>query len=191
MGGNYLVDALKFLIQTLFGLYIAVVMARFLLAQVRADSNNPLFQFVVKATQPLLRPMRRVIPPIGRIDTASLVLLLLLQAVELVILYLLRGQLPGLPGLLVASVGELINLALNFYLVLLLIMVVSSWIGGGGHSPVLMLVDQLCRPLLTPLRKKIPPIGMLDLSVLVAFLLLQLAKILLVAPLMDGARSLM
>ena len=191
MGGSYLVDALQFLIQTLFGLYIAVVMARFLLAQVRADINNPLYQFVVKATQPLLRPMRRVIPPIGRIDSSSLVLMLLLQVAELVILYLLRGQLPGIPGLLLASVGELVNLALNFYLVLLLIMVVSSWIGSGGYSPVLMLVDQLCGPLLRPLRKNIPPIGLLDISVLVAFLILQLAKILLVAPLMDAAHLLM
>ena len=190
MGGNYLLDALQFLIQTLFGLYIAVVMARFLLAQVRADFNNPLSQFVVKATQPLLRPMRRVIPPMGRIDSSSLVLMLLLQVVELVILYLLRGQLPGFAGLLLASVGELTNLVLNFYMVLLLVMVVSSWVGG-GHSPVLMLVDQLCAPLLRPLRKNIPPIGLLDLSVFVAFLLLQLAKILLVAPLMDAARSLM
>jgi len=191
VGGNYLIDALQFLVQTLFGLYIAVVMARFLLAQVRADFNNPLSQFVVKATQPLLRPMRRVIPPMGRVDSSSLVLMLLLQITELVIFYLLRGQLPAVPGLLLAGIGELVNLALNFYLVLLLVMVVSSWIGGGGYSPVLMLVDQLCAPLLRPLRKNIPPIGPLDVSVLVAFLLLQLAKILLVAPLMDAARSLM
>lgn len=190
MGGNYGVEALVFLVRTLFGLYIAVVMARFLLQQVRADFHNPVSQFVVKATQPILRPMRRVIPSVGRLDSSSLLLMLFLQALEIVILYLLLGRLPTLPGLLLASLAELLKLAINFYVVLLLILVVASWIGGGGYSSLLALVGQLCEPLLRPLRRAIPPIGMFDLSVFVAFMLLQLAKILLVAPLLDASRQL-
>ena len=191
MGGNYAVQAVQFLVQTLFGLYIAMVMARFLLQQVRADFHNPVSQFVVSATQPLLRPMRRVIPSIGRVDTSCLVLMLALQVVEMLILYGLRGHLPGIAGLLVGSGAELLNLVINFYIVLLLILVVSSWIGGGGYSALLGLVGQLCGPLLRPLRRAIPPMGLFDLSVFAAFILLQLGKILLVAPLMDLGRRLL
>ncbi|MEL0083409.1 MAG: YggT family protein [Gammaproteobacteria bacterium] len=188
MGGNYGVNALEFLVRTLFGIYITIVMARFLLQQVRADFHNPVSQFVVSATQPVLRPLRRVIPSIGRIDTSCLLLMLALQALEVLILYALRGYVPALPGLMLASLGELVRLAINFYLVLLLILVISSWIGSGGYSSLLSLVSQLCAPLLTPLRRAIPPIGMFDLSVLVAFILLQLAKFLMVAPLLDASR---
>lgn len=188
MGGNYGVNALEFLVRTLFGIYITIVMARFLLQQVRADFHNPVSQFVVSATQPVLRPLRRVIPSIGRIDTSCLLLMLALQALEVLILYALRGYVPALPGLMLASLGELVRLAINFYLVLLLILVISSWIGSGGYSSLLSLVSQLCAPLLTPLRRAIPPLGMFDLSVLVAFILLQLAKILMVAPLLDASR---
>lgn len=190
MNGNYGVQAIEFLIQALVGLYIGIVMARFLLQWVRADFNNPVSQFVVAATQPLLRPMRRYIPSIGGIDTSSLLLMLLLQTLELLMLYGLHGYLPALPGLLVTAVAQLVNLAINFYLVLLLILVVSSWIGSAGYSPILLLVSQVCAPLLKPLRRVIPPLGVFDLSVLVAFLLLQLGKILLVAPLVDLGRSL-
>ena len=191
MGGSYGLQAVEFLVKTFFGLYIAVVMARFLLQQVRADFHNPVSQFVVSATQPLLRPMRRVIPSIGRVDTSCLVLMLALQVLEMVILYGLRGYFPAPVGLLVSSGAELLNLAINFYMVLLLILVVSSWVGGGGYSALLGVVSQLCGPLLRPLRRAIPPMGMFDLSVFAAFILLQLGKILLVAPLMDLGRRLL
>ncbi|RLA09924.1 MAG: YggT family protein [Gammaproteobacteria bacterium] len=191
MGENYIVQALQFLVQTLFGLYIVVVMARFLLQQARADFHNPISKFVVSATQPLLRPLRRVIPSIGRIDTSSLVLMLALQMLKMLILYALLGHIPAVAGLMVGSIAELLNLAINFYVVLLLILVVASWVGGGGYHSLLALVGQLCEPILRPLRRIIPPIGMFDLSVFAAFILLQLAKILLVAPLLDVSRQLM
>jgi len=116
--------------------------------------------------------------------------MLVLQMLEMAILYGLLGHIPGVLGLLVGSIAELLNLAINFYVVLLLILVVSSWIGGGGYHSLLSLVGQLCEPMLRPLRRAIPPIGMFDLSVFVAFILLQLAKILLVAPLLDVSRRL-
>jgi YggT family protein len=191
VGANYAIQALVFLMQTLFGIYITVVMARFLLQQMRADFHNPLSQFVVSATQPLLRPLRRVIPAAGGVDSSCLVLMLALQMLLTLILYLLHGQLPATAGLVVGSIAELLNLAINFYLILLLVLVVSSWIGGGGHHWLMELVGQLCAPLLRPLRRAIPPIGMFDLSVFAAFILLQLGKILLVAPLVDAGRRLM
>ena len=128
MGGSYAGNAGVFLVQTLFGLYMGAVLIRFLLAWVRADFYNPISQFLVKVTNPVLVPLRRVIPSLGRIDLATIVLLLALQMLELVVVGLISGVSFKPVGLLVLLVAQLLALLFQIYFVTILIQGVLSWV---------------------------------------------------------------
>lgn len=183
--GGYFGNAAVFLIQTVFGLYILAVLLRFLLQWVRADFYNPVSQFLVKMTTPLLRPLRRVIPGFGGIDFASVVLMLALQLIELVLVTQLLGQPLSVGGLMVLAVAGLLSLLIKIFLFSILIQVILSWVRPGDHSPVSLLLYQLNEPLLAPARRIIPAISGLDLSPVLVLVLLQLSLMLLVAPLQD------
>ncbi len=188
---GYFSNAGAFLIQTLFGLYIVVIMLRFLLQWVRADFYNPLTQFIVKITNPPLLPLRRIIPGFGGLDSAALVLMLILKYAELLLLSLLPGySLPNLLGLAVLALVELLSLALNVFLFGIFIQAILSWIAGAGHNPVASLLYQLTAPVLRPFRKLIPPVSGMDLSPMAAIIALYLAMLLIAAPLQDLARGL-
>lgn len=192
MATPYLADAGTFLIKTLFGLYLIVVMLRFLLAQARADFYNPISQFLVTVTNPALRPLRRIIPPFGKLDVASLVLLLLLQMLEVTLIVGLAGYAVSLPGLVVASLAELLGLLLNIYFFAILALVVMSWVAPqGGYHPVGALLRSLTRPLLAPAQRLVPPVAGLDISPLAVIIVLQLSSMLLVTPLRDLGYALM
>lgn len=181
----YAANAAVFLIKALFGLYLLALMLRFLLGWSRADFYNPISQFLVRATNPLLVPLRRVIPPLGRIDLASVLLLLAVSMLQVWLVALIRGVAIVLAGLPVLALASLLDLILHIYLISILIEVVLSWISPGVYSPVTSLLFSLNEPLLAPARRIVPPIGGLDLSPLIVLILLQLTSILLVAPLRD------
>jgi len=183
MGGSYFTNPLEFLIQTVVGLYILVVLLRFLLAWVRADFYNPVSQLLVKLTNPVLVPLRRVIPGLGGIDIASIVLMLVLQMLALWLVVMLRGAAIHPFGLLLWSFAELLSLTINVFLFSILIQVVISWINPGGYNPALSLIHSLTEPLLGPARRLIPPLSGLDLSPIVVLIGLQLLKMLLIPPL--------
>ena len=191
MGNPYVGNASTFLISTLFGLYILIVMLRFLLQLVRADFYNPISQFIVKATDPPLRPLRRHIPGLSGIDLSTLLLMLGLKIVELWLTFRVSGQSAQFMGLVVISVAELLSLALNVFLVCILIQVVLSWVNPGAYNPATKLLYSLNEPLLTPARRLIPPISGLDLSPIVVLIAIQLIKILVVAPIIDMGRTLL
>jgi len=184
MSGSYLLNPLEFIINTLFGLYILVVMVRFLLQWVRADFYNPLSQFVVRVTNPALRPLRRFIPGWGGIDLAALVLMLSLQLISLALILLLRGH--GIPPvtLLFWSLAELVSLAINTYIGAIFIQVIVSWVNPGTYNPAISLLHNLTEPLLRPARRLLPPVSGLDLSPLLVLIALQVLKMLAVPPLL-------
>ncbi len=188
--GNYAGNAGVFLIQTLFGLYLVAVMLRFLLQMSRADFYNPVSQFLVKVTNPPLIPMRRVIPGFIGIDMAAVVLLIVIQAVELVLVGLVQGFSLGIAGLIVLTVAELFNLLLNIYFFTILIQVILSWVNPGGYNPAVALLYSLNEPILSRARRMIPPISGFDLSPIVVFIGIQLVKMLLVAPIADVGKRL-
>jgi YggT family protein len=183
MGSSYVTNPLEFLIITLFSLYILAVMLRFLLALVRADFYNPVSQFLVKVTNPLLVPLRRVIPATGKVDSSSLVLMLLLQMTSLFLVVLLRGKQLSLISLLVLSVAELLGLLLNVFLFAILIQVILSWINPGTYNPAVSLLYSITEPVLRPCRRLLPPISGMDLSPIIALIGIQLTKMLLLPPL--------
>jgi YggT family protein len=182
MGAPYYTNPLVFLIDTVLGAYLLCVMLRFLLQTVRADFYNPISQFLVKVTNPPLRPLRRVIPGLGGIDVASLVLMLALQALILTVISLLGGGKISIAALLILSVAELFSLLIYVYIFAILIMVIISWVNPGSYNPVSNLTYSLTEPLMRPARNLIPPIGGLDLSPMVVMLLLYLLRMLLLPP---------
>lgn len=190
MGGSYAGNAGVFLVQTLFGLYIGAVMLRFLLAVVRADFYNPISQFLVKVTNPLVAPLRRVIPSLGGLDLASLVLMLILQIVELLIIGLIGGVSLQPAGLVVLGVAELLSLLFQIYFFTILIQVVLSWVSPGGYNPAVALLYSLNEPVLGRARRILPPMHGFDLSPILVMIGIQLLNILLVAPISDLGRSL-
>ena len=178
MSSSYFTNPLEFLINTLFGLFILALMLRFLLAWVRADFYNPVSQFLVKITNPVLVPLRRIVPSLGGIDIAAILLMLLFQMISLTIILVLRGA--GItPGTLVFwSLAELLTLAFNVFIFSILIQVILSWINPGAYNPVISLLHSLNEPVLRPLRRMLPPISGIDLSPLLALLGLQVLKML-------------
>ncbi len=169
------------LLGTACSFYIGLLWVRFLLQLVHADFYNPISQFVVKATSPVLNPLRQILPKNQHWDFAALIVIILLQLLSMTLLTLVNGQGTLPPLLLVFSaVFQLMLMATEFYFWLLLIGVVLSWISP-GHSPFSALINQLAEPVLAPLRRVLPPMGGLDLSPIMAFLAIQVIQILLKA----------
>jgi len=170
-------QATQFLVSTLFDLYLMVAVLRVWLQLVRADFYNPVSQFVVKATNPLLVPLRRIIPGIGGIDWAGIVLVLIVGFAQVSTLQLLFGQ--GFPAQQIA-IASLISVVKEVFQLMFWVMVIRailSWISQ-GYNPVEALLHQLTEPLLSPVRKFIPPIGGLDLSMIVFLIALQFVQFL-------------
>ena len=132
MGGSYIGNAATFLIETLFFLYILILMLRFLLQWVRADFYNPVSQFIVKATQPPLAPLRRIIPGLAGLDMAALVFMFALKLLELWLVTGLLGMSPQIGGLVMLSIAELLSLLINVFKFSILIQVIIS--GGRGRK---------------------------------------------------------
>jgi len=182
MDNQYFAASTIFLIQTVFGLYILAVMLRFLLQWVRADFYNPISQFIVKITNPPIKPLRRVIPGWGGIDLASVLLLIILQMAELFLVNMTLGRAFGVSALFIATIAELLELLINIFIGAVLIQVILSWVAPGTYNPLIGLVHKISDPLLAPARRLIPPLSGIDLSPLAILVLLQLLKILVVAP---------
>lgn len=173
-------SALFYIVETLLSLVFYVFLLRLLLQIVRADFRNPLAQAIVRLTNPLILPLRRVLPPAGKLDTASIVAVVVIAFAEVGILYALRaGELPpALTWLRLAVLGILTkSLWAYFYAILLYALI--SLISPGQYSPVSALLDSLCEPILRPLRRLIPSVAGLDLSPLWALIALQALLILL------------
>jgi len=182
MGSEYLSNPLVFLIQIFFGLYTAAVVLRFLFQLLKADFYNPISQFIVKITTPVLHPLRKVIPGFMGVDTASLVLAWALKTVELLLIILLTsGQLTLLMPLLLA-IPSLLELFINIFLYAVFIQVILSWVAPGGHNPAVQLIYSLTEPVMRPARRLIAPIQGIDLSPMLVIVGLYLLKMLLIPP---------
>jgi YggT family protein len=187
VGAGYLVNPAVFLIDTLFGLYVFALLLRFLFQWTNADFYNPLSQFLIRITHPPLRFLRRFIPAIGRVDTASLALMFGLQLLSLSLVALIAGGRLSLPALSVAAVAALVEMVLNLYFFAVMIRALLSWVAPAGRHPAASLLYSLTEPLLASSRRLLPPVGMVDLSPLLPLIGIQLAKMLILPPLQQLA----
>ena len=153
---------------------------RLLMQWSRADFRNPVAQAVVRVTNPLVMPLRRVLPPVNKIDTASVVTVLIVAVAYVVLMSVVRGFGMPPPLLLLRAVAlEIVSSVLWLYFYAIFLYALMSLIAQGSYSPMQPLLTSLCEPVLRPIRRLIPPIAGLDLSPLWAGLLIQALLILL------------
>ncbi len=172
-------NALTYVIETLLSLALFVVLARLLLQWTRADFRNPLCQAIVKLTNPLILPLRRVLPPIGKVDSASVVAVILIALVDVACLFALHGV--GFPPPLLwirPALTEIARTLLWTYLSAIFLYALLSLIAPGGYSPLQSVLATLCEPVLRPIRRLIPTVAGLDLSPLWAIIAIQALLIL-------------
>ena len=174
---NPALDAIGFILGILFNLYAVIVAVRFVMQVVRSDYYNPLAQAVVKLTDPLLIPLRRVIPSIKKYDTASLVLVFLVLLLKLTVFKILGlGSVPVIGAavsiaqvpidkMLLLSILDVVHQFFNVFIYALIILAIMSWIPNTGGNPVQAMVASIGEPVLRPMRKLIPPLGGIDLTV--------------------------
>ncbi|NLS12883.1 YggT family protein [Vibrio sp. SM6] len=171
-------NAMNFLISTVFDLYIMVVLLRIWLQAARADFYNPFSQFVVKATQPIVGPLRRVIPSIGSIDLATVLFAYVLCVLKFTLITLLAsGEFVFGSAFLLLGLMALLKAAGSLLFWVLLLRAILSWVSQ-GRSPIEYVFHQLTEPMMAPIRRVLPSMGGLDLSILVLFIGLQFANFL-------------
>jgi YggT family protein len=190
MDSGYWVQPAVFLIDTVFGLYLFALVLRFLFQWVNADYYNPICQFVVKITHPPLRQLRRIIPPIGRVDTSTLVLMLALQVLASYLVLKLEGVELNLAALTIFSASQLIELVLNILMFAVILTAVMSWIHASRHNPAVSLLHSITSPMLKWSRKLLPPMSGIDFSPLIPIIGIQLLKMLILPPIDHIARLL-
>jgi YggT family protein len=182
---SYLINAAQLLLGFAFDIVIAVLLLRLLAEAWRAEFRNPLSQFLYRYTNPLLAPVRRVLPNWRRINLAALLLAYVAMGLKLLLGLLLAGAPHPLGGVLVLAAAELLDFALLLYVVLIFAWALASMLGADAMHPLLRLLDAIVGPSLRPLRRRLPPLGGLDFSPVAAILLLMLARILIAQPLLD------
>lgn len=167
-------SAISFIVETLLSLALFVFLARLLLQWTRADFRNVFCQAVVRITNPLILPLRRVLPPVGKLDTASVIAVLLVAVVDVGCLFALHGIEFPPPLLWIRPVlVEIARTLLWTYLAAIFIYALLSLIAPGGYSPLQSVLTSLCEPVLRPIRRLIPAIAGLDLSPLWAIIAIQ------------------
>lgn len=185
---SYASNAGVFLVQTIVGLYLLCVLLRFLLQYFRADFRNPLSQFLVTVTNPPLKILRRFVPGFRGIDFSSLVLALLVAALEIFLVRLMIGSGVSASSMILGSLGTVLQTLVYIFMIAIIIRIVLSWIQPqGSGNPMISLLYSITEPVLAPARRLIPPIGGLDLSPMLTIIVLMLILIVPVAMLLNSA----
>ncbi|MEC9484007.1 MAG: YggT family protein [Halomonas sp.] len=173
--GSQLGSAGLMLVNTLINIYLFLLMLRFLLQASRADYYNPLSQSVVKVTQPVVKPLQGILRPVGRFDLATLGAGFIIKAISIIaIVQIALGAMPPLGGVAIASLAALASAILDIYFFALIGMIILSWVAPQASHPGAILIHQLVEPIMAPVRKVIPPLGMIDLSPIVVFIAISL-----------------
>jgi len=170
-------QALYFIIKAIAQLYLLVLLLRLWLPLLRADFRNPLAQGILRITSPLVVPLRRLLPSIGRLDTSTVLVAYALQYLTILVLVAISGHVVATVPILITTIIELAILSLNLFFFVILIKIILSWIAPHTHNPATALLNTMAEPVLRPFRRIIPPIGGFDISPIFAIILLQAAVI--------------
>lgn len=163
-----------FLVQTFFGIYIILIMLRFLMQVSRADYYNPICQVIVKLTDPGIKPLKQIFPTVRGVDFATLIVALVVQIVAVALVMLLKGGPLFHPAYLAWALLGVVSLIFDIYFFALLIMVIASWIAPYSNHPALSLIYQITEPICAPARKLLPPMGGIDFSIILVFVAITL-----------------
>lgn len=177
--GTSATSAIVFVINALAQLYLLVLLLRLLLPWMGINFNNPVSQAILRLTSPLVIPVRRILPPIGKIDTATVVVAYGIQYLTILIIVLIWRQTPSILPIAITAAVNLVILTLRLFVFAIIIRIILSWLGGAGtYNPAIAIIDAITDPVLRPFRRRIPPIGGLDISPVFAIILLSAAAIL-------------
>ena len=172
-------QALYFIVKTLAQLYLLLLLLRFWLPIMRADFRNPIANGILRITSPLVIPIRRIIPPIGRLDTSTILVAYILEFLLILALLALRGlRVEALP-IAITAILELAILSLNLFFFVILIKIILSWVAPQNYNPMTVLLNSMADPVLRPFRRIVPAIGGFDISPIFAIVLLKAAEIVL------------
>lgn len=177
--GNSATSAIVFVINSLAQLYLLVLLLRFLLPWMRVNFNNPISQAILRLTSPLVIPVRRILPPIGKVDTATVVVAFGVQYLAILIIVLILRVPPSILPIAVTAAVNLVILTLRLFVFAIIIRIILSWLSGGGaYNPAIAIIDAITEPVLRPFRRLVPPVGGLDISPIFAIILLSAAAML-------------
>lgn len=177
--GNSATTAIVFIVNTLAQLYLLVLLLRLLLPWMGINFNNPISQAILRLTSPLVIPVRRILPPVGKIDTATVVVAYGIQYLTILVILLFLRVPPSILPVAITAAVNLVILMLRLFVFAIIIRIILSWLGGaGGYNPAVALIDAITEPVLRPFRRLIPPIGGIDISPVFAIILLSAAAIL-------------
>jgi YggT family protein len=164
-----LAQAGAYLVQTFIGLYVIVMMLRFLMQVARVDYYNPISQSIVRITDPAIRPLQRFLPVIRGVNLATLSAAFLLQLLAVMLIMMFSGYPVFHPIYLAWVAVGLLSLTFDTYFIILIVMVIASWIAPASNHPALVLAQQLAEPLCAPARRLLPPMGGIDFSIILVF----------------------
>lgn len=175
-------NSLVFLISTLFDLYLFILIIRLVLVWIHADYYSPATQVIIKLTQNLITPLRRVLPNFKRIETSTVAVILVLEIIKFFLITSLSMGMPHLSGLVILAIADTLKSLVNCFFYAILLQAVLSWVQ--PYSPLNQLLSQITSPLIRPIRRVMPPVANFDLSPIPAMIGLQLIILLFVNPLM-------
>jgi YggT family protein len=172
-------QALYFIVKTLAQLYLLLLLLRFWLPIMRADFRNPIANGILRITSPLVIPVRRIIPPIGRLDTSTILVAYVLEFLLILALLALRGLHVETLPIAITAILELAILSLNLFFFVILIKIILSWVAPQNYNPMTVLLNTMAEPVLRPFRRIVPAVGGFDVSPIFAIVLLKAAEIVL------------
>ncbi len=168
---------LVFIVDTIFEFICFLFLARLILQASRADFYNPISQGIVKATDPILRPMRMVIPGYRNLDFAAFIAAWLIEVLSHTLAFGIQSHyIPGVAYLFGIGLFDVLRLLLTVYWFALIVVIVLSFLAPGSYHPAAALLAQITEPILAPARRLIPPLGGLDFSPILVFMILILIR---------------
>ena len=165
-------QALYYIIQAIGQLMLFLLLARFWLPWFRADFRNPIAQGILRLTSPIVVPVRRVLPSVGRLDTATILVAYVVQFLLITVLVAIQGRAFNGVSIAIVAAIELVILSLNLFFFVILIRIILGWFAPATHNPLTMMLHSLAEPILAPFRRWVPPMGGIDISPIIPIILI-------------------
>lgn len=181
---NHFLNASDFLIQALLSIVLFIVLLRFWMQWVKADFRNEIGQFVITVTNPIVIPLRRILPSLGTIDTSTVVFAYAISAFKAFVFISMRSGSADPLNLAIFGLGGLLQAGIYVLFAAIFIQIIASWISPHNYNPVISVARSISEPIMAPARRLLPPIGGLDLSPILVILFLQFSLRLFVSPLL-------
>ena len=179
---NAMNSGLLFLISTVFDLFIFLLIVRLILVWSGASYFDPFTQLIVKLTDFVIKPLRRIVPNIRRYESASFLLIILLDTIKFFIICTITFGFPNLVGILIMAAGDVIKGIMQIFFYAIILQAILSWVQ--PQTPINHLLMQVTAPMMQPLRRIIPRINGIDITPIPALIILQLLIIIIASPIM-------